>query len=373
MQDRNQACWYRAYVLACGRVGDRTESARSCLGERLEHIGSVNPEPDSPLATRPFKQGLAELGNGAYAWLQPDGSWGWSNAGLIVDGDRSLLVDTLFDKTLTHDMLRAMRRAEPGAAGAFDFLVNTHANQDHCNGNELVEGAQIIASAACLAELQRDDPNRLLRLMESAPDLGELGEYLTWCFGDFDFRDIRQTLPDRTFEGALDLQVGDKAVHLKQVGPAHTEGDILVHVPEDKLLFSGDILFIEGHPIVWAGPVSNWIAACDHMLALDVETVVPGHGPITDKRGVLAVRDYLGYLSREARRRYDAGLSVTEAARDIALDDYDSWGDAERIVVNVATLYKEYADDPSPHDIMALFSLMASLHKEHQLARSSAR
>ena len=77
---------------------------------------------------------------GVYAWLAPDGSWGWSNAGLVADGERSLLVDTLFDLPLTREMLAAMRRAEPRAAAASTLLVNTHANGDHCYGNQLVAG-----------------------------------------------------------------------------------------------------------------------------------------------------------------------------------------------------------------------------------------
>ena len=90
------------------------------------------------LGTRPYERGLLELGNGGYAWLQPDGGWGWSNAGPRRRRRRSLLVDTLFDVPLTEDMLEAMRDAEPAATAHIDTLVNTHANGDHCNGNELV-------------------------------------------------------------------------------------------------------------------------------------------------------------------------------------------------------------------------------------------
>ena len=244
------------------------------------------------LGTHPFEKGLHDLGNGGYAWLQPDGGWGWSNAGLIVDGDECLIVDTLFDKPLTRDMLKAMRGAEPAATRSFDYLVNTHANADHCNGNELVGNAEIIASSACAEELAREDPGMLQRLMEQAPEMGEVGEFFTYCFSAFDFRDINRALPTRTFDDTLDVTVGDKTVHLKQVGPAHTRGDVLAFVPADRLIFTGDILFIEGHPIIWAGPVQNWIDACDYMLGLDVETVVPGHGPITDKRGIEAMRGY---------------------------------------------------------------------------------
>src|SRR6266481_6117883 len=96
-----------------------------------------------------YRKGLQDIGNGCYAYLQPDGSWGWSNAGLIVDSGQSMLVDTLFDLPLTREMLDAMRRAEPKAATRIGTLVNTHSNGDHCFGNELVAGAEIIASKAC--------------------------------------------------------------------------------------------------------------------------------------------------------------------------------------------------------------------------------
>ena len=78
-----------------------------------------------------YRKGLHDLGTGCFAWLQPDGSWGWSNAGLVADGDASLLVDTLFDLRLTREMLDAMRDAVPAAA-RIGTLVNTHANGDHC-------------------------------------------------------------------------------------------------------------------------------------------------------------------------------------------------------------------------------------------------
>ena len=115
---------------------------------------------------------------------------------------------------------------------------------------------------------------------------------------------------------------------------------------------------------MWAGPVGNWIAACEQILKLDCETVVPGHGPVTDNRGVRAVQGYLTYIRDEARKRYDAGLSARDAAHDIALGDYDSWGDAERIAVNVSTLYKEFAGDTSPTNAAELFTLMGEIWKK---------
>lgn len=309
-----------------------------------------------------YTKGLHDIGNGAFAYLQPDGSWGWSNAGLITDSGESMLVDTLFDLPLTREMLDAMRPAT--ARAPIRKLVNSHSNGDHCNGNELVEGAEIIASKACAEEMRSEPPARLAAMMKAASSMGPVGEYILKIFGPFQFEGIRGALPTRTFEGELEVTVGAKRVRLIQVGPAHTRGDVLVHVPADRTIFTGDILFIGGHPIIWAGPVANWIAACDTMLALDVETIVPGHGPITDKAGVAALKGYLEYIRREARKRFDAGMPAAEAARDIALDAYASWTDAERIVVNVATLYHEFAPGSAAAEIMPLFAQMASMARK---------
>ena len=122
-----------------------------------------------------YTKGLHDLGNGCYAYLQPDGSWGWSNAGLISDSGESMLVDTLFDLPLTREMLDAMRRAQPAAA-RIGTVVNTHSNGDHTFGNRLVEGAEIIASRACAEEMSHDlgDPRRLAE-MKRANDAGERG------------------------------------------------------------------------------------------------------------------------------------------------------------------------------------------------------
>ena len=144
-----------------------------------------------------------------------------------------------------------------------------------------------------------------------------------------------------------------------EVGPAHTGGDVIVHVPEDRTVFTGDILFIDGTPLMWAGPVRNWINACEKIIGMDADVIVPGHGPVTDKAGVQRVVDYLAYIDAEARKRYDAGLGVREAALDIALGDYANWGDAERIAVNVDSLYREYRGDGQVTPVMELFALMA--------------
>ena len=311
-----------------------------------------------------YTKGLKDIGNGLYAWLQPDGGWGWSNAGLIVDGDQSLLVDTLFDMKLTDEMLRAMQDAAGIGGPDVQVVVNTHANGDHTHGNGCCPHAEIIASEASAKEMAEIPPAMLAQILEAGPALGEAGAYFSDIFGMFDFAGVEERLPTKTFTGHLDLAVGSKKIELIEVGPAHTAGDVLVHVPDDRTIFTGDILFIDGTPLMWAGPVHNWIAACDKICAMDVEVIVPGHGPITDKHGVRQVAQYLTYIDGEARKRYDAGLSVPEAIRDISLGDYANWGDAERIAVNVSTLYREYQGrlDEAPNTL-ELFALMAEARK----------
>jgi glyoxylase-like metal-dependent hydrolase (beta-lactamase superfamily II) len=299
---------------------------------------------------------LHELGEGCFAYLQGDGGWGWSNAGLVVGDGASLLVDTLFDLHLTAAMLTAM--AGPTGSAPISTVVNTHANGDHCFGNQLVGGAEIIASRAAADEMAEVPPALLAGLMH-AP--GELGDLFRGFFGAFDFEGIEVTLPTRTFDGALSVEVGGRAVELVEVGPAHTRGDVLAFVPDANVVYTGDILFIGGTPIVWAGPIGRWIAACDLLLARGPEVVVPGHGRLTDLAGVRDVRDYLTFVEREATARHEAGMDPLEAARDIALGGFADWGESGRIAVNVEAVYRKLDPAHRSPDVVELFRRMAAL------------
>lgn len=308
-----------------------------------------------------YEAGLHELGDGCHAYLQPDGGWGWSNAGLVVGDGASLLVDTLFDLALTGRMLDAM--APHTRTAPIATLVNTHANGDHCYGNQLVDGAEIVASVATAHEMT-EVPPAMLAALNAAP--GEVGELFRSFFGAFRFEGIDLRLPTRTFERRLEVEVGGRHVELIEVGPAHTAGDTIVVVHDAKVVYTGDILFIGGTPIVWAGPLSNWVAACDLMLGMDVETVVPGHGPVTDKGGVAQVRDYLDFVEREASARQQAGLDAWDTARELALlvgadPHFDRWGEFGRIAVNVETVYRSHDPAHRTPDVVEQFRRMARL------------
>jgi glyoxylase-like metal-dependent hydrolase (beta-lactamase superfamily II) len=311
------------------------------------------------MADAAYTKGLHEVGDGLFAYLQPDGGWGWSNAGLVVGGESTLLIDTLFDLRLTEEMLQAMRRAVPSAA-RIDTLVNTHANGDHCYGNQLVGDALIVASARTAEEMTELPPAAMAMLVQQAPQMGVLGEFFLRCFDAFEFDGIEPVLPKQTFSGELSLQVGERELQLIEVGPAHTRGDTLVHVPAERVLFTGDVLFSGAHPIAWAGPVSNWIAACERILALDPQAIVPGHGPLSTVEQVRELRDYFEYLYEQARERHDEGMTPLEAARALALDRWADWKEDERLVVNLANIYAEL-DAAEPPNALQAFEAMAQL------------
>jgi glyoxylase-like metal-dependent hydrolase (beta-lactamase superfamily II) len=310
------------------------------------------------------KQGLVEVADGVHVWLPPDGSWGWSNAGLISDNGQTMIVDTLFDLSLTRTMLEEMERVVPTAKEHVDILVNTHANGDHCHGNELVPTQRIIASIATAEEMADLPPAALGAMVRGFEnDDSPLGRYIRHAFGAFDFSNITMTMPTETFTKNMAVTVGDIEIELIEVGPAHTGGDVLAYAPSRGVVFTGDILFIEGTPLMWAGPVDNWIAACDLIASMDAITV-PGHGPISDAAGARAVRDYWVMLRDEAKIRYEAGMNVHDAVRDIDLGSYADWGESERVYLNVNALYREFGSTEVVEDVMELFAEMGLIWEE---------
>jgi len=321
------------------------------------------------MANWPFRHGVHDLGNGLYGYVQPDGTWGWSNAGLVTSRGETLLVDTLMSIPLTETMLADFAKIPGGAR--IDKLVNTHANPDHYLGNAAVEGAEIISTRTALEEMEGFNPAALVNLSANWQNMGDAGEFLFETMGrQFDFSGAENLkLPTTTFERRLTLMIGDKSVELTDLGPAHTGSDTIAWVPEDRTVFTGDLVFNEGHPIVWAGPFSNWIAACEYMEALDPQIVVPGHGPITDVAAIRNLRGYFEHLRKEARGRFEAGMDWREAGRDIPIQEYAHWTDPERVVANVYSLYREWDPEMEAVPPFMLFAEMNHYRKAHDAAQ----
>ncbi len=242
-------------------------------------------------------------------------------------------------------------------------VVNTHLNGDHCHGNQLFPDAEIITSDANAAGIDHEVPPALYPQLQQNPPPGPGGEYFIRHFGHFDFSGIELAPPTRTFADRLELRVGDIDVELLNVGPAHTGGDVVVHVPEASTVFCGDILFQDDHPVVWAGPVLAWADACDRLLATGARTFVPGHGRLAGRADLARFRDYFRYVHEQATSAAAAGVPLGTAARTIPFDAYADWPLSERAVTAVAAVYREVGA-PAPGEALELLTMMAEIAAE---------
>jgi cyclase len=315
---------------------------------------------DDRMPTVPYTAGLHRLAEATFAYLQPPGSWGWNNAGLVVSGDEALLVDTAWTVELTQRLLDTVGSALPGVR--ISTLVNTHPNGDHCWGNQLLHDARIVASAATAHGMAEEiGPQAMMSMGAATPPDSPLGRYMRRYFSAFDFTGITLTPAAETFTGQMRLTVGAREAHLAHIGPAHTDGDTIVYVPDADVLFSGDILFIGDHPVMWSGPIGNWVAACDEIIHYGASIVVPGHGPVTDLAGVAAFRGYLERVAELAERHFREGLAYHEAAARIAAEEASlGWGHPERLVLTVGGVYRELGW-AEPDDRLAMIGQMAAL------------
>lgn len=306
---------------------------------------------------------LREIGRDVYACLQPDRGLGWSNSGFINRGG-GLVIDTFWDLRRTQALIEQYARVWKDRA---QRVVNTHHNGDHCWGNQLFAGAEIIGHRLCAAAFGRERPEA----MQALRDSGGFGDPALKPFADalaaYDFSGIELTPPTTLIDDRMDLDLDGAAVQLLYAGPAHTAGDVIVYVPEQHVVFTGDILFRLCTPIGWEGTYAKWIDALDRIIALEPEVVVPGHGPVCGREGAREMKAYLTYVRGESRRLFDAGLSALEAAKRIDLGPYAGWTEPERLIFSVERAYREFRGEPfdAPIDIAAMARGMYELRSRH--------
>jgi cyclase len=282
-----------------------------------------------------FDTGMVELGDGLYAYLQWDGGWGVSNAGVVVGDDGLTVIDALMAPSMTRRFIGAMREV---SRAPFRTLINTHAHADHTNGNQFIEGAEIVASEACRGEMTAAARAAQGAAAKRAP--GDRGPKPGWIRDEWwpELAEVRSTPPTTTFSDHLTLRPGGRTIELHHYGPAHTLGDALVYFPASKVLFAGDLAFFYAMPLC-RGDMENWVRVCDIIRDMDIETIVPGHGPLGTKRELEDMQEYLAFMVRETRAAFDEGLTREQAAQRIDIGDWAKWPEAERKEMNIATLY----------------------------------
>ncbi|MBI4636156.1 MAG: MBL fold metallo-hydrolase [Candidatus Rokubacteria bacterium] len=294
-----------------------------------------------------WRTGMVEVGPKVFAYVQATGETGISNAGLVVAEDGAVAIDALMVPSMTRKLVAAIKKTTRKPIGT---LINTHHHLDHTGGNRFFRGATIVATEGCREALA-----------PGFPPLPLLQRFMPRFATEFPL--LKVVLPTVTFGDRLVIHAGTREIHLWHPGrAAHTVGDATVFLPKERVLFTGDIAFHYVTPLAFQGHIGNWIKAADRVLGYEADVIVPGHGPLGAKKDVKHMRDYLVLVRREARKRFDAGMSPEDAARDIKLGVYASWREAERILPNVMRCYQEFRGETHlPMDLPRMLEGMERL------------
>ncbi|MEU3064890.1 MBL fold metallo-hydrolase [Streptomyces subrutilus] len=287
---------------------------------------------------------LVQPAPGVYAYIQPDGGWCLNNAGFVTDGGRTLLVDT----AATERRALALRDAVVAAGAPLPrTVVNTHHHGDHTYGNAVfASGALILAHENARAEQLA------------------AGHQLEAIWPATDFGAVEITAPDLTYGDRVTVHVGGMEVRVLHPGAAHTIGDSIVWLPRQRVVFTGDLVFAGGTPFLAMGSLAGSLRALEVLRALDAETVVPGHGPLTDPSAYEDTERYLRYVAELARQGREQGLTPLETARRADLGEFAAWRESERLVANVHRAYAELAGEPEggPLDILGVLRDMTVMN-----------
>ena len=292
---------------------------------------------------------LVEVAPGAFAYVQPDGSWMVNNTGVVTgENGEYLLVDTTSTEVRNRALLATVEKISAQAPRA---LVNTHHHGDHTFGNWLMPpSTPIIGHVTCREDVLA--AGLLAAQVLAGPDYGHI--------------EVRP--PDLTFTGSMTLHLADREVQLIHVGPAHTRSDVLVWLPEQRTLFAGDLAFAGGQPFLAEGSVAGYPKALGVIRDLQPEVLVPGHGPVRrgDQVGELLddMAEYVAFVDAVARDGHAAGRSPLEAATTAPDHRFAAWQESERLVGNLHRAYSELDGHPlgAPLSLAAVWPDMVAFH-----------
>ncbi|HEX5940392.1 MAG TPA: MBL fold metallo-hydrolase [Dehalococcoidia bacterium] len=293
--------------------------------------------------TAEWETGLIEIAPKTFAYIQGKGTMGISNAGLVLGMGGPLLVDALMVPRLARSLKRAVKRATPVPPR---YVFQTHHHIDHIGGTSVFLPADVIATEKARREI-----------VSTGLPIERFAQFMPKFASDFEL--VKLAVPNIAFERNLTLYSDSRRVELLHLGAAHTVGDAVAYLPEEQILYAGDLAFFQVTPLGFQGHIGNWIKVIDELLRMDVDQIVPGHGPVGGVSELRDMQSYLKLVHSEAKKRYDDGMSVADAARDIELGQYSEWAEPERINFNVGRCYQEFAGDISPEDVRAPLPALA--------------
>ena len=274
-----------------------------------------------------WKSGLQEVAPNVFAYIHSGVGWDICNSGFIVGDDGVLVIDAMMVASQVRLYMEEIRKVTDKP---IRYVVNTHHHVAHSFGNQFYLPAEIVSHRGCREAL-----------ITRGADVGMLSERYPHYRDDW--AEARLTPASITYEDKMIVHLGGKVIELLHPGPAHTYGDTLVYLPEDKVLFTGDVAFHYLTPLARDGHISNWIKVANGILNhLDATTLIPGHGPVSGKEVVSATLKYLRLVKRTSRSHFQWGASVEATSRAVLLGEYADWVEPERVMVNVQRLYQEF-------------------------------
>lgn len=284
---------------------------------------------------------VCEVADRIFAYTHPRGGWCVSNSGVLSYPDGAVIIDTLATERRTRELIEFVDVLGPGSART---IINTHHHGDHNFGNHLFGPTAVTIG------------HDRIRAAMVKTGLG-----LTRLWPEVDWGDVRVTPPTVTFDSQMTLHTGDIRVELVHPGtPAHTTNDIVAWVPEQRVLFAGDLMMSGAAPFCLMGSISGTIAAVNQLAALGATTIVCGHGPIAGPEIFSQTLRYLRWIQDLAANGQALGLSPLTIAREADPGEFANLVDGERIVANLHRAYAELAGGPlgEPLDVLAIFDEM---------------
>ncbi len=313
------------------------------------------------LSTVSFSQGfnsdhfmIEKIGDGIYAAIHKNGGYAICNSGIIDLGDAVLVFDSFISPEAAGDLKRA---AEQLTSKPVKYVINSHYHNDHVRGNQVFENALIISTEKTRRLIEKNEPEELeyeksiidKRIEETSRKLKEGGdsdreENLMWS-GYYkaikaSFEDYKITLPNFTIDDSLTIYGTERKAVLFTEGQGHTGSDLVLWLPDDKVLFAGDLLFVKRHPWLGDGSVSDWSNYLIDLSKLNAEVIVPGHGPITDNKGIVSMSSYIQSVNKIVD---DAIINKTpedELKQTPVPEEFKDWLFGNFFIPNIINLYE---------------------------------
>ncbi|AIQ45892.1 hypothetical protein R70723_08390 [Paenibacillus sp. FSL R7-0273] len=282
------------------------------------------------------------LSEGIYALIANDQGGAMSNAGIIDMGGFTLVFDTFNTPQAGRDLREAALQLLNQPIG---YVANSHWHGDHVRGNQCFSGVSIVSSARTRALMQATQPQWLERMTPLLPQLNadiaaaaaaveaatdEVTLKLPAARHSYllEIRESIETLivtyPDVTYESQLWIHGSKRSARLLSLGRAHTECDSVLHLADDSIVFAGDAVAVNNHPLLTDGDPHDWLSALELLGKLDARRVVPGHGPVSDAASITYMQQYINDLL-DICAPYSGGESKPLAAEIPVPEAYRTW------------------------------------------------